>query len=184
MRSTIVSSLIWLFGMVPAFARERQIDLERSMLIVHVQKSGLLSAAGHEHTVMAPIADGSIDDGNEPRVNFRGMSSTMTDQPEEHQSQVQHTMQERVLESGRYSEIRFTSQAIKSTGDGRWIVVGDLSLHGQVRKIQVTVSRLQEIYIGEATIKQTDFGIQPVSAAGGTIKVKNELKINFTIATK
>jgi hypothetical protein len=30
-------------------------------------------------------------------------------------------------------------------------------------------------------LKQTDFGIQPVSVAGGTIKVKDELEIEFTI---
>jgi hypothetical protein len=31
------------------------------------------------------------------------------------------------------------------------------------------------------TINQTDFGIRPVSAGGGTVKVKNELKIDISI---
>jgi hypothetical protein len=36
-------------------------------------------------------------------------------------------------------------------------------------------------YIGNMTINQTDFGIRPVSAGGGTLKVKNELKIDVSI---
>ena len=30
-------------------------------------------------------------------------------------------------------------------------------------------------------MRQSDFGIKPVSAAGGTIKVKNELKLSFDL---
>jgi len=37
-------------------------------------------------------------------------------------------------------------------------------------------------YRGSATLKQTDFGITPVTVAGGTVKVKNEVKVEFDIA--
>lgn len=33
-------------------------------------------------------------------------------------------------------------------------------------------------------MKQTDYGMKPVSVAGGTIKVKDEVKIEFSIATR
>jgi len=33
-------------------------------------------------------------------------------------------------------------------------------------------------------LKQTDFGIKPFFAAGGTIKLKNELKFTFDLATE
>jgi hypothetical protein len=32
-------------------------------------------------------------------------------------------------------------------------------------------------------LKQRDFGITPVSVAGGTVKVKDQVKIEFDIAT-
>jgi hypothetical protein len=32
-------------------------------------------------------------------------------------------------------------------------------------------------------LKQTDFGITPISIGGGTVKVKNELRIDFDIVT-
>jgi hypothetical protein len=34
---------------------------------------------------------------------------------------------------------------------------------------------------GAFTLKQSSFGIKPVSVAGGTIKVKDELKFTFDI---
>jgi len=36
-------------------------------------------------------------------------------------------------------------------------------------------------YAGQAAIKQSQFGIRQVSAAGGTVKVKDELQIDFVI---
>ena len=36
-------------------------------------------------------------------------------------------------------------------------------------------------YLGSASLKQTDFGINPIRIAGGTVKVKDEVKIQFDI---
>ena len=38
------------------------IDTRRSLLVIHVRKAGLFSAAGHEHWINAPIASGSVDE--------------------------------------------------------------------------------------------------------------------------
>ena len=37
---------------------------------------------------------------------------------------------------------------------------------------------------GDFSIKQSDYDIRPVSAAGGTIKLKDELKLSFDIAAR
>jgi hypothetical protein len=37
---------------------------------------------------------------------------------------------------------------------------------------------------GEFTVLQTDYDIRPVSAAGGTIKLKDELKCTFDIVAR
>ena len=34
---------------------------------------------------------------------------------------------------------------------------------------------------GQFALRQTDYGIKPVTVAGGTIKVKDELKFSFNI---
>jgi hypothetical protein len=36
-------------------------------------------------------------------------------------------------------------------------------------------------YVGTSTLKQREFGITPVSIAAGTVKVKDELQIEFDI---
>ena len=36
-------------------------------------------------------------------------------------------------------------------------------------------------YHGEVLIKQRDFGIEPIKVAGGAVKVKDELKVQFEI---
>jgi hypothetical protein len=37
---------------------------------------------------------------------------------------------------------------------------------------------------GELTIRQSDYRIQPVSAAAGTIRLKDELKLSFDISAR
>jgi hypothetical protein len=37
---------------------------------------------------------------------------------------------------------------------------------------------------GEYQLRQTDFKIKPVSVAGGTLKIKNELKCSFDVCGK
>jgi len=54
-------------------------------------------------------------------------------------------------------------------------------LHDRDRQIAVEVTLKDERYRGSATLKQTDFGITPVTVAGGTVKVKNEVKVEFDI---
>jgi len=62
------------------------------------------------------------------------------------------------------------------------VVTGSLTLHGEKRPVTVTVSQKNGHYTGALSIRQTDFGIKPVKVAGGTVKVKDELRIEFDIA--
>jgi hypothetical protein len=38
------------------------------------------------------------------------------------------------------------------------------------------------LYEGTAMLKQSAFGIKPVRTAGGTVKIKDEIKVAFSIA--
>ena len=178
-KGLLVFSLSLLISSCPLLARERPIDLEQSTITVHVGKSGLFSAAGHEHTVSAPIAAGAINDSEGGHVWFRVDTARMTVLPEKDQEAVQSTMQRSVLESAKFPEISFESTSIRKIGDRRWTVIGNLTLHGETRSITVDLHSNGGAYLGESKIRQTQFGIHPVSGAGGTVKVKDELKIDF-----
>jgi len=100
-------------------------------------------------------------------------------------AQVQQTMQDpQVLNSDHFPEIRFESTKIEAKGQNRWIVRGNLTLHGQSHHIIFDVALSDRLYRGTATIKQTDFGITPVSVAGGSVKVKDDVKVEFGIALR
>jgi hypothetical protein len=47
--------------------------------------------------------------------------------------------------------------------------------------VKVEVERQSGIYRGSATVLQKDFGIEPIRIAGGSVKVKNEVRIEFEI---
>lgn len=171
-------------------AQSLPIDTARSTVTVHVGKTGLLSAAtGHEHWINAPIASGSVTPTGDLGVEFKVESAKMTVKAdpkvdEKTQAAIQKDMQEMTLESGKYPEIAFRSTRVESAGAGEWKVQGSLSLHGETKPVTVLVRRTGDAYSGYAGLKQTDFGIKPISAGGGMIKIKNEIDIEFQVYTK
>jgi polyisoprenoid-binding protein YceI len=72
-------------------------------------------------------------------------------------------------------------------GEGQyWIALnGALTLHGATRTqpVSARASLIGDMLraTGEVSIRQSDYGIQPVTAAGGTIKLKDDLKLSFDI---
>jgi polyisoprenoid-binding protein YceI len=90
-------------------------------------------------------------------------------------------MEEMTLETQKFPEIAFRSSHIQKLADGQWKVDGDLSLHGVNKTISLTVKQTGESYATHTVLKQTDFGIKPISIGGGVIKVKNEVEIDFQI---
>lgn len=163
------------------YAQERPIDITRSKITVHVGKTGLFSMAGHGHEVSARVNQGAINESSPGHVWFRVDARALNVLPEKDQAEVQATMQQKVLESEQFPEIRFESTSIQKLAADHWKVEGNLTLHGQTHPAIADVRRAGASYEGKSTIKQTDFGIQPVSVAGGTVKVKNELEIEFSI---
>ena len=86
-----------------------------------------------------------------------------------------------VLGAEAFPTIAFRSRSVRKTAEGSWVATGPLALHGQTRDVDVTVTRAGEVYRGAATVRQRDFGIQPVSIAGGAVQVKNEVRIEFEV---
>jgi polyisoprenoid-binding protein YceI len=172
------------FAMPP----EAPIDVEHSRIRIHVGKAGLFSAAGHEHWVSAPIAEGNLEETPPEKISFRVEARELKVEEDkglsaEQQAEVQRTMQTQVLDSEKYPEITFHSTFVQKTGKGTWQVRGDLTLHGQTRPITTSVQKQQNAYVGRCQLKQTDFGIHPVRVGGGVVKVKDQLDIEFSIVS-
>jgi polyisoprenoid-binding protein YceI len=168
------------------YAQSQAIDATKSSLKVRVFKSGVFSAFAHDHEIQAPIDEGTIDSSVNPSVQLRMDSRKMRvldpDISADTRAQIQHPMEgTAVLDVEHFPEISYRSTAITKTGDARWEVHGNLTLHGKNQPVVVLVSLEAGHYRGSASFKQTAFGITPIRIAGGTVKVKDEVKIEFDI---
>ncbi len=171
----------------PCDAQPRAIDSKRSTITVHVFKSGVFKAFADDHVIEAPLAEGSLDAevlAVHIDVDVRGMRVLDPNLSSKDRREVQTRMLgPDVLDGERFPHIRFRSVAIQPGDAGRWSVRGELEVHGQTRPVTVNVVRAQGHYKGSTSLKQTEFGIAPISIAGGTIKVKDDIKIDFDIYT-
>ncbi len=188
--------LVTVGGLAGAPSPEVLQILPTSRVLVHVGKAGAFGFAGHSHEVEAPLT-GSINlDRSDPTrssvvLEFDAASLKVTGrgEPAGDVPQVQDVMQSRVLDVKRYPKIAFRSSRITTTASSAASltvsVAGDLTLHGVTRAIvvPVRVGLAQGSLTAEGTLalKQTDFGIEPVTAAGGTVRVKDELEITFQL---
>jgi polyisoprenoid-binding protein YceI len=185
-RSVVKLAAGFLFFMAVAAAQDTGIDVQRSTITIHVGKAGLLSAAGHDHLISAPLASGTIRESPAPHVEFTIQTAKMTVQPDpkidaKTQATIQKDLEEMTLETKKFPEITFRSSRIDKLAEGQWKVEGDLSLHGVTKPVSLAVKRTGDFYAAHTALKQTNFGIKPISVAGGTIKVKDEVEIDFQI---
>lgn len=176
----------------PAFASDpsatQAIDPEKSVITIRVFKAGLFSAFGHDHEISAPIASGSFS--QEPpavsiTVNSREMKVMDRDISEKDRAEIQQTMlSPKVLDAEKYPEITFKSREIDPQGEHKWAIQGDLTVRGETRPVKAIVTESAGHYRGMAEVRQKEFGITPVSAAGGAVKTKDELRVEFNVVGK
>lgn len=168
---------------------------------VFAGKSGLFSALAHDHEIGVKSFTGKITvpesgaSGGSLELDINAQSLAVLDKKpsEEDKKKIYKSMHEEVLESAKYPKITFKSVSVsdlKQTGGENYTFMlnGDLTLHGVTKRIAVpvvlTINAQQLRAVGKYALKQTDYGIKPYSAARGTIKVKNEVVINFNIVAK
>jgi len=164
------------------------IDPQKSSITVSVFKAGVFSAFGHEHEISAPIEQGSFKENPasvELTVDARRMRVMDKGISEKDRTDIQQTMLgPKVLDSEKFPTIRFRSTRVELLGEGKWSLLGDLTIHGETHPVKVHVEGANGRYRGTAELKQKDFGITPVTVGGGAVKVKNELRIEFDIVSK
>ena len=180
-----VSSAADVFGISPS----------QSSFIIHAYVGGLFSALGHNHTIAVRDFTGGarLDPNNLGsswlEMKVKSASLTVIDKiKQSDKEQIENTMRTEVLDTAKYPDIYFKSSGVSVTGgNGNYQarITGNLSLHGAIRQIsinaQVRVDGNTLRAHGEFPLKQTEYNIKPVSVAGGTIKVKDDLKVTFDI---
>ena len=146
---------------------------------------GLFSGFAHDHEIAAPLSSGSADlAALSVEVHFDAQKLKVLDPDAStgDRAKVQETMlSDKVLDTARFPEIAFVSRSVKPSGENTYSVAGDLTLHGVTHPLTIAVSLRNGHYTGSVELKQTDFGITPISVFGGSVKVKDVLAIRFNI---
>ncbi|HEY6769152.1 MAG TPA: YceI family protein [Candidatus Sulfotelmatobacter sp.] len=184
MMRTVFLAAMTLMCALGVSAQQHNIDTQKSTLTIHVGKTGAFSGLGHEHEVRAPIQNGTAETGSHPAVEIhvdaRALRVIDKGESEKDRAEVQKTMLgPEVLDSERHQDIVFKSVAAEPAGQGRWTLAGNLTLHGQTRPVTVHVTLKDGRYAGDATVKQSDFGIKPPGKAG--VRAKDEVRIEFDV---
>ena len=167
-------------------AQARPIDTAQSKLTVYVYKSGLFSGFADDHIIDAPIARGTLSDAAPLSVSIEVRAGDLRVRDPKLSESKRADVQARmigpdVLDTQKVATIAFASTTVEAAGADRWNVTGRLTIHGQAKPIMFAVTRAGGRYRGSVAIKQRDFGITPISIVGGTVKVKDELKIEFEV---
>jgi polyisoprenoid-binding protein YceI len=183
---------------------DEPVDYNASYLIAITGTTGLLAFVGHRHAVLASEWSADLNVNLDDLSHSNAAITVPTDKlvidsPTARQkaglgkgpsdSDVR-TIQKRmlsseVLDATQYPQIMFTTTAIKAQGSGQLRVTGNMQIHGRRHPVTVQVRYRsaggQTEFDGEFTVRQTDYGIEPESVAGGMVKVKDSVTIKFHI---
>lgn len=187
-------------ALLPALAhaaeRTYAVDSAQSSFRIAVGRSGLFSFAGHTHEVLASGIEGRIvaDPENVGRSTVvlrfpaAGLRVSGKGEPADDVPKVQARMEgPEVLDVARFGEIVFRSTGVEGReAGGVWNlrVSGELAIRGGTRPVtlplRVSLGDDGVEAVGQVVLRQTHFGIQPISV-GGVVKVKDELGCDYKI---
>jgi polyisoprenoid-binding protein YceI len=173
-----------------------RIDPGRSYFTVQAFASGLLSAFAHSPTFAVRDFGGEMRLG-ETADSFELDPTVIADSLElvDHvrdadRRDIEGRMRGEVLETSLYREISYRGRASRADpiaqGHYRLVIDGELALHGVARphrmEAELTVFGDGLRLGGRDTLRISEFRIRPVTAVGGTIRLKDQLTISFDIA--
>jgi polyisoprenoid-binding protein YceI len=181
----VLATAIVIAGASPAFSQRLDIDSAKSTVTIRVFKSGLFSGLAHDHEIQAPIETGNVDLSEKAvglTFNVADMKVVDPGVSDSERKDIDASMKgPKVLDMAQFPAISFTSNSVKAQGTDRNDVSGMLKIHGVSRPITLSVTLRDGKYTGSTTLKQTDYGITPIKIAGGTVRVKDEITIEFSI---
>jgi len=177
------------------------VDAKQSKVEIQVYREGFLKAFGHDHQISAAAMSGQVQltepDVSESSVAFvisvKSLVVVDPGESEKDRKEVQETMLgEKVLDAARFPEIHFVSSKVRSMAkkdEGSELQIeGKLSLHGVEKRVTVPIRlHVKEGRLtadAEVTLAQTDYGITPIKVGGGTVRVKDKLKVALHIVAQ
>jgi polyisoprenoid-binding protein YceI len=175
------------------------IDTNASLFTVQAFASGIVAVIAHSPKFAIRSFTGEMDFSPETMQNASvklsinvGSLEIMDEVRQTERREIERVMFDEVLESKRYPQVEFKSthvSAMKTAANTfKMNVMGDLTLHGSTRGMRLE----SQVMAGEDTLKaqgsftvmQSDYGLKIASVAGGSLKLKDELKCAYFIVAR
>jgi polyisoprenoid-binding protein YceI len=156
-------------------------------VVAHSPKFAIRDMAGDIEFVPGSIEKASV----QLTINISSLE-IMDEVSSSDRREIERVMFDEVLEQNAYPNIKYKSSLVSASKTAenmyRVNVSGDLALHGITRQVGLDA----QVVIGEDTLRaqgsfsllQPDFGLKIASIAGGTLKVKEELKCAYFIVAR
>lgn len=178
-----------------------RIDPQRSRILLRTGRDGPMKNAGHDHVIASRNVEGWVlvaDDPARSRADLRlplqllvvddpAYRSRFGLEPELPDSAIEGTtrnMQEKVLESGRFPWATAGVRVLSMQGTQALLDV-QVGAHGTAfdYRVPATLSiGADELSVtGSMTLRHADFGLTAFSAAGGLLRVAEEIEVVFEI---
>jgi polyisoprenoid-binding protein YceI len=174
-------------------------DPSQSRLTVRAFAAGMLSALGHSPTFAVRDYHGEMrfEGGNVEGLaldlTINADSLELLDKVSEaDHREIEERMRRDVLETAAYPDITYQASDVPAEpitqSEYRLNIGGRLTLHGMTHPqlVEAHLKIFQDgiLLSGGCPLRLSDYRIKPVTALGGTIKLKDELDIAFDLFSR
>lgn len=160
-------------------------------LTVKTRKTGAAAKVGHDLVIDVTAWKATLTVDDDPArsaieltadpgsLRVRERSAGVTSLGDDEKARIRQSIDDKVLHG---MAIEFRSTAVTPGADaGGLSVEGDLELHGETHPIAFELSIGEDGTIaGSATVKQSDWGMEPLSVLFGTLKVVDEVEVEVS----
>ena len=181
-----------------------RVDTQRSRVFLRTGRDGPMKSAGHDHVIASVDVEGLVlvsDDPGKSRADLRlPLQQLVVDDPAYRErfglepglpeSAIEGTtrnMQEKVLESNLFPWAT-ASVRVLSMQDAQAELDVTVTVHGAsfdyTMPADVDIGQDTLRVSGSMTVQHSDFGLIPFSAAGGLLRVAEDIEIAFEIEAR
>jgi hypothetical protein len=172
-----------------------RIDPAASLVLIEVHRGGSLARLGHDHVVASHDVQGFVAPNAKRADLYLRLDRLVVDEPALRKQAGFDTQPTEEDIAGTRRNMLSSMEAgtfpfalvhiVRSEGRSEQAFDVTVTVHGVERTVQapvqVEMSATAVVASGRIALKQTDFGITPLSVLGGAIQVQDEVNVRFAI---
>lgn len=189
---------------VPAGGAPLTLDTKASSITIFVYRDGLLARFGHNHVIESRAVSGSVwlaeaPDQSRFELEFP-VAALIVDDPgarqaagpdfssvpsaRDREGTRTNMLGSAQLDAARSPLISVRSKSIRGAGP-RYDVTAEVTIRGHVSVMQIPAEVKRSAdglrVSGEISVRQSDLGLRPFRAIGGALRVRDEIRIAFSV---